>query len=332
MPNSFRLVGDLGGTNARFALVEQQSAIPREIAEVRCSDHESLTPAIRYYLNSKGNPELSEAVIAAGTPIVGDYLKMTNNHWAFSQSEVTAAFHLDNLQFINDFTAQALSLPLLGECDVANIGSGKCVRRGPKAVLGPGTGLGVSGLIPSANGGWAPLQGEGGHVTVVPGTDREAAIIDWMAQTLTDSSGHVSAERLLSGPGLCLLYQSVHAIDNHAIPDRSAAEISNSAINGSDPRAIEALDIFCRQLGAVAGDLALTLGATGGVYIAGGMVPRMLDYVAASQFRTAFESKGRMSKYLSPIATLAVTRRNPALLGAASLLSDRERDRQTNQR
>lgn len=323
MSDSYRLVGDLGGTNARFALVDHDSLIPRDTAEVRCSEHESLTPAIQHYLNSLGNPDLSEAVIAAGTPIVGDYLKMTNNHWAFTQSEVTAAFKLDNLQFINDFTAQALSLPLLGDSDVFQIGPGSCAEKGPMAVLGPGTGLGVSGLIPSktSTGSWAALQGEGGHVTVVPGTDREAAIIDWIAQALPESSGHVSAERLLSGPGLGLLYQSILAVDDVKTATLPASEVAECAISGQDARAVEALDIFCRQLGAVAGDLALTLGATGGVYIAGGMVPRMLDYVAGSEFRNAFESKGRMRKYLSPIATMAVTRRNPALLGAASLLS-----------
>lgn len=324
MPNSFRLVGDLGGTNARFALVDHGSLTPHDTGEVRCDDHESLTPAIQHYLHSLGNPTLSEAVIAAGTPIVGDYLVMTNNHWAFSQSEVKAAFSLDNLQFINDFTAQALSLPWLADDETVQLGGGQQVSGAPMAVLGPGTGLGVSGLIQTTTGagGWAALQGEGGHVTVVPGSEREANAIDWIAQkTRQESFGHVSAERLLSGPGLSLLYQGLCAIDNEAVEALSPAEVSGSALSGTNLRAIEALNIFCRQLGAVAGDLALTLGATGGVYLAGGMVPRMLNYVAASDFRVAFESKGRMSRYLSPIATLAVTRRNPALLGAASLLS-----------
>jgi len=321
MQASTRLVGDIGGTNARFALVDSDSNLPRDIGEIRCADHASLIPAIETYLHERGNPALTEAVIAVGTPIVGDRLTMTNNHWSFSQREISATFGLEQLQFINDFTAQALSLPFLDAADLVQVGGGSCASDGPKAVLGPGTGLGVSGLIPVADGGWTPLQGEGGHVSLVPSGAREQAVVDWLAANLEEDAGHVSAERFLSGPGLEWIYQGLCAADGLEKTEHNAAMITAAAMAQTDTVAAEALAIFCRQLGAVASDLALTLGATGGVYIAGGIVPRLLDYFAVSEFRSAFENKGRCSDYLKLIATQVVVRKNPALQGAASLLS-----------
>ncbi len=317
-----RLVGDIGGTNARFALVPAGTRTPINVGEVRCVDYPSLIPAIESYLQQHANPPLIEAVIAVGTPIVGDWLAMTNNHWAFSQNEISQAFSLQRLKFINDFTAQALSLPYLEPEDLVQVGTGGCVPDGTKAVLGPGTGLGVSGLIPVAGGGWTPLQGEGGHVSLAPVGEREKAVVRWLATTLTDSAGHVSAERFLSGPGLEWIYRGLCATDSVTGANETAAQISAAALARTDKLAAEALAIFCRQLGSVSSDLALTLGATGGVYIAGGIVPRLLDYFMQSDFRHAFENKGRSSDYLKPIATQVVIRHNPALLGASSLLDD----------
>jgi len=321
MKTSKNLVGDIGATHARFGLVDSGANTPSDVLEFYCRDHKTLIPAMHEYLARYGNPALEQAVIAVGTPITGDLLRMTNNDWTFSQSDVKSALGLERLRFINDFTAQALSLPLLQPADLVQVGGGQIKVAATKAVLGPGTGLGVSGLVLGTDGEWTALEGEGGHVTVVAGSQREAAVVDWMSRKLTESHGHVSAERFLSGPGIEWIYQALNAVDQTGSPALLAAEISAAAIAGHDALAVETLSIFYRQLGAVAGDLALTLGATGGVYIAGGIVPRLIDHFACSGFRQAFEGKGRMSEFLAPIPTQVIVCKNPALLGATRLLS-----------
>jgi len=244
---------------------------------------------------------------------------MTNSHWAFSISAMRQALGFERLVVINDFTALALALPDLQVSELRQLGGGAPVPGAPMALIGPGTGLGVSGLIAGdAPGRWLPLQGEGGHVTLAASTAREAAVL----QVLRDEFGHASAERAISGQGLEALYAAVCKLD--AVADfvpLPAAEVSQRALAGHDAQCVEVLDFFCGFLGSVAGNLALTLGAVGGVYIGGGIVPRLGDAFMRSRFRACFEDKGRFRSYLEAIPAYVIhTAVSPALRGAARAL------------
>ncbi len=316
------LVGDIGGTSARFALVETGSIEPQRINELKCAEFESLIPALAHYLESESVTSISAAVIAVATPITGDELRMTNNHWVFSQSSVQQQFGLEHIEFVNDFTALALSVPYLKPEELLTVGASDPqapLIESPEVVgvIGPGTGLGVSGLIPDGQGGWIALQGEGGHVTLAPRSDREREVKRWMAAQF----GHVSAERYLSGPGLTWVHSALCAADGVTAEPLQPAAVTKAAVSGTDSRCAETVEIFCSQLGSCAANLALTIGAEGGVYIGGGIVPRLGDFFSQSGFRAAFEDKGRMSAYLSPLSTRVITAPYPALTGSATRLA-----------
>ena len=244
---------------------------------------------------------------------------MTNGHWAFSIAALQRELGFERLVVINDFSALALALPGLQPSELRQLGGGAAVAGAPRALIGPGTGLGVSGLLAGdAPGRWLPLQGEGGHVTLAASNPREAAVV----QVLRNEFGHASAERAISGQGLEALYAAVCRLD--AIPGSTplpAAEVSRRALAAIDAQCVEALDLFCGFLGIVAGNLALTLGATGGVYIGGGIVPRLGEGFTRSRFRACFEDKGRFRSYLEAIPVFVIhTEVSPALLGAARAL------------
>jgi len=218
---------------------------------------------------------------------------------------------------INDFTALALALPHLAPEHRLQVGRGTPTAGAALGVLGPGSGLGVSGLIPGG-AGWIPLAGEGGHATMAPATDRESAVLDHMRRHFD----HVSAERVLSGPGLVNLYNTLTVLDG--VPSRgyTAAQITDPETGTADPLCSEATAMFCAMLGTMAGNLALTLGARGGIYIGGGIVPRLGQRIAQSPFRAHFEAKGRFSAYLAAIPTYVVSHPLPAFLGCAAVLAD----------
>jgi glucokinase len=218
---------------------------------------------------------------------------------------------------VNDFAAVARAIPCLKRNERYQIGGGKAVANAPVGVLGPGSGLGVGGLISNA-GEWLPISGEGGHVTMAPVTIRESAVLDRMRVRFD----HVSAERVLSGPGLINLYNTLAEIDG--IPARSyaSAQIADLGIGEREPHCREAVDIFCAMLGTIAGNLALTLGARGGIYIAGGIVPKLRPAFDASSFRMRFEEKGRLRPYLANIPTYLITQPIPAFIGLAVMLAD----------
>jgi len=314
-----RLLGDVGGTNARFAWQDCAGAPLRDIATLPTADHASLADAITAYLKSLGRAVPPWCAIGIANPITGDRIQMTNCHWAFSISGMRQALGFERLIVINDFTALALALPDLQASELRQFGGGTSTPGAPMALIGPGTGLGVSGLIPGdAPGRWVPLQGEGGHVTLAASNAREAAVL----QVLRDEFGHASAERAVSGQGLEALYAAVCKLDAVAGFVRlPAAEVSQRALAGQDAQCVEALDLFCGFLGNVAGNLALTLGAVGGVYIGGGIVPRLGDAFTRSRFRGCFEDKGRFRGYLEAIPVYVIhTQVSPALLGAARAL------------
>ncbi|ASK26504.1 glucokinase [Neisseria chenwenguii] len=311
-----RLIADIGGTNARFAL-ETASHVIEQAEVLPCADYDTIVDAMREYLKRVGNPKISHAGVAIANPILGDWVQMTNHHWAFSIETTRQSLGFDTLVFMNDFTAQALAITRVDEADLVQVGGHEPVANAPKAVIGPGTGLGVSGLIPS-NSGWVPLAGEGGHVSFPPFDDAEVMI--W--QYAKKKYGHVSAERFLSGAGLALIYEALATKEGIKPKKLSPAEISESALSGSSPLCRLTLDIFCAMLGTVASNLALTLGASGGVYLCGGIIPRFIEYFKHSPFRNRFENKGRFDAYLAAIPVYVVLSKYPGLTGAAVALNN----------
>lgn len=311
-----RLVADIGGTNARFAL-ETAPQVLQHTDVLAANDYDSIVEAIRTYLARVGNPPIRHAAIAIANPIVGDWVQMTNHHWAFSIETTRQALGLENLILLNDFTAQALAITRMPKEELVQIGGFKQVEDAPKAVIGPGTGLGVSGLIPSKSG-WVPLAGEGGHVSFAPFDDAE--ILIW--QYAKKKYGHVSAERFLSGAGLMLIHEALAQREGVKRQKLSPAEISERALSGTSPLCRLTLDIFCAMLGTVSSNLALTLGASGGVYLCGGIIPRFIDYFKSSPFRNRFENKGRFEAYLAAIPVYIVLSKYPGINGAAVALEN----------
>ena len=314
-PKQTWLVGDIGGTNARFALCDGPGAEPRAALALACEDYPDLAAAADAFLSNHGATRPTHACIAVAGPVGGDQVALTNNAWSFSIEATRARLGLERLLIVNDFTAQALSVPSLGSEDVARIGGGEAVAGAAIAVIGPGTGLGVSGLVP-VGGRWVALPGEGGHLGFAPSDETEVAILDLLRRRF----GRVSCERLVSGPGLVILHQALSALADQAAEPLAPDQIVERALAGTDPLCLDVLERFCAILGTVAGDVALALGARGGIYITGGIVPRILDFFRTSQFRPRFEAKGRLGDYTSAIPTSVITVAMPALTGTARAL------------
>jgi len=288
-----------------------------DVATYPTAEYATVLEAIRAYLQAHAKPTPSWGAIGIATAITGDRVQMTNHHWAFSISEVQHAIGFERLLVINDFTALALSLPALEPWQLRRVGGGEALVGDAVALIGPGTGLGVSGLLHARRGVSVPLDGEGGHVTLGGTNVREDAIV----AALRRRFGHASAERALSGPGLVNLYDAVCELDGVPAKPMTAAALTAASAAGADPQAAEAESLFFSFLGTVAGNLALTLGARGGVYIGGGIVPRLGDRILASDFRDRFEQKGRFQTYLASIPVLVVSAEvSPALIGAARAL------------
>lgn len=313
MIEALRLVADIGGSNARFGLLRGTDRTPSQTRTISTSSFPGILETIRHYLESCGSPSISAAAIAIANPIAGDQVRMTNHDWSFSIEELRESLGLKQLLFLNDFAALALSLPHLAASEMRQIGGGESVAAMPRVLIGPGTGLGVSTLVPAANRQWIAVAGEGGHVTLGASNAREENII----ACCREEFGHVSAERLLSGMGLSNLHRAITRLSNCQYSELTPAEISERGLSGNDAICAEVLSVFCSLLGSVAGNLALTLGARGGVYIGGGIVPKLGEYFHRSPFRSTFEAKGRFSSYLAPIPAYVIHADNPALIGAA---------------
>ncbi|OQS46482.1 glucokinase [Chromobacterium violaceum] len=311
-----RLLGDVGGSNARFAL-ETAPGVIEDILTLSNERYPTLEDALRDYLAQVGARRVAHAAIGIANPLNGDLVRMTNCHWSFSIEAARRALGLSTLLLLNDFTALALALPRLPRRELAQVGGGAPRPDAPLALIGPGTGLGVSALVPHA-GGWRALAGEGGHTSFAPANEREIGIWRYASARF----GHVSHERLLSGSGLSLLHRALCALDGAEEAGLPPAEVSARGLSGADARCREALEIFCALLGSAAGNLALTLGARGGVYIGGGIVPRLSGFFEQSPFRRRFEDKGRMSAYLADIPVYLITSAYPALPGVAAHLAD----------
>lgn len=314
-----RLVADIGGSNARFAWIGAPGARASHVQKLAVPDHACPASAVRTYLDRLARSlgpayrPPRHAALAVATPVVADEIRFTNSHWAFSRRQLQADLGLHSLQVLNDFEALALSLPHLGPDQLRAHGA-LPQARGMLAVVGPGTGLGVAGLV-QTRGGWQALPGEGGHATLAAGDDFEAEVL----RAARRRHGHVSAERLLSGIGLPTLHQAVAEVMGQPVADPLAADqVVERGRDGSDAVCARSLETFCALLGSFAGNVALTLGARGGVFIGGGIVPRIADLFFASGFRERFESKGRMTPYLQAIPTALITDTLVALTGAAA--------------
>jgi glucokinase len=328
--NEINIIADIGGTNMRVALIDAQGEIAN-ITIYACAEHESLAFVLtdfmtRHQLMGK----TINACLAIACPVDKDLIVMTNLPWQFSQSQLKAQLKLNELVLINDFTAIAHSIPHLGADQKVQIGEGNVIANKPISICGAGTGLGVANLI-SIDSCWHSLSGEGGHVDFAPVDEQEIAIL----QFLSKKYARVSSEQLLSGLGIEQIYQALSFVKNGEATMLSAKDIAGKALSGECTLCVETLAQFCRILGSFAGNLALTLGSYGGVYIAGGIVPRFVDFFADSEFRKRFEAKGRLSSFNQPIPTFVVTEEQPGLLGAAAYLdqfmSEKSKANYTNQ-
>jgi len=310
-----RLVGDIGATNARFARLDAAGNVV-SARVFACDDFPTVESAIAAYVAEESvAAPLTEAALAVASPVTADRVTLTNHPWSFSIAALRKALGLARLVVVNDFAAAALAVPRLKPGERIAIGGGAPVEGEPIALLGPGTGLGISGLVQTSSG-WLAIPGEGGHATMPAADARESAVLERMRRRFD----HVSAERVLSGPGLVNLYNTIAELEGVPAAPFSPAQIADRKIGEGDPLAREALAMFCAMLGTVAGNLALTFGARGGVYITGGIVPRLGAAFAASRFRSRFEAKGRFEAYLAAIPTYVVTHPVPAFLGLAALL------------
>nr|WP_314568991.1 glucokinase [uncultured Pseudomonas sp.] len=308
------LIGDIGGTNARFAIWENDAL--HSVRVFATADYTSPEHAIGVYMADlklqKG--DIGAACLAVAGPVDGDEFRFTNSHWRLSRKAFCQTLQVGHLLLINDFTAMALGMTRLQPDEYQLVCEGEADPARPAVVIGPGTGLGVGTLIGLRNG-WMALPGEGGHVDLPVGSPREAQLRAHIEAQI----GHVSAETILSGGGLLRLYQTVCEVDGHKPSCDSPAQVTEAGLAG-DPVARETLEQFCRFLGRVAGNNVLTVGGRGGVYIVGGVIPRFLDIFMQSGFAESFADKGCMSDYFKGIPVWVVTAEFSGLLGAGVAL------------
>jgi len=311
------LLADIGGTNVRFATLAPDGKIGAVEAWLTAL-YPDFATAVRTYAEIAGvTLPFERAAVCAAGPLEGDHIDLTNCAWKISRAEIAAATGAKTPLLVNDFAAVAQALPVLGDSDLIHFGGTAPLDLAPKVVLGPGTGLGVAALVPNEARKWIVVAGEGGHVDLAPSNDREIAVVFHLLR----EHGHVSVERVLSGPGLETLYLAIASLDGIAVKTKPiAADIAKAARAKTDPVATETVQLFTGWLGAVAGNLALAFGGRGGVYIAGGIVPQWGALFDAKLFRHRFEAKGRMRNYLQPIPTYLITANDLAFRGLAELL------------
>jgi glucokinase len=309
------LVADIGGTHVRFGL-ETPAGIEGAVT-LRCADYASLTDAARSFVAQGSGPRPRRAAFAVAGPVQGDTVRMTNHVWTFSIEGVRQELDLDRLKVLNDFAALALALPALSGKDLTEVKTGSLDKQAPKGVLGPGTGLGVAALVPAGKG-WKALTTEGGHRDLAAQSEREWQIV----RQLRERFEHVSVERVLSGPGLANLYEAISRLSDTEPQSLTPAAVVAGAREGSEPACVEATQLFSSWLGAVASDLAVTLGAFGGIYLGGGILPKMGKVFDADRFRERFLAKGRFRDYLRPIPVYLITLPHATLVGAARALTD----------
>ncbi len=315
------LVADIGGTNARFGLVHGPDLDVQDIVTMPGADFPGPSEAASAYLEQvraggARRPRPQRAAFAIATPITGDTIKLTNSRWIVAKQEIEAALGVHELRLLNDFEVLAHALPHLRTDDVVPLGGPPFDRQRPMAVIGPGTGLGVAACVPHA-GGWIALPGEGGHVTAAAADDFESDVL----RALRAEFDHVSAERVLAGIGLAGLHRAVARVRGTPVETLTPEEITRRALEANAADCTATLDVFCAMLGTFAGNVALTVGARGGVFIAGGIAQKLRDLLPRSRFRARFEAKGRFASYMAGIGTGLIVAPAVAMTGAARALA-----------
>lgn len=309
------LVADIGGTHARFALANLETLEIQNFKKLRVSDYESLEAATTSYLETLSFRPLLAGFAVAG-PVGGERISLTNSSWSFTREAMRAVTTTDHIAFVNDYEALAYALPKLSERDYRKVGGEPSAKQATKAVVGPGTGLGVAGLAWS-RAGWCAVPGEGGHSSFAAADAEEFKIL----QQMQADFGHVSAEMLISGPGLAKAYLTLAELQGRQAVKCAPPEIIERALSRNDPLAVKVVELFAFWLGRFAGDAALFFGARGGMYIGGGIAPRILNILTAGDFRKGFNSKGRMTEYMKAIPIYVIVADDAGLRGAAVFLS-----------
>jgi glucokinase len=314
------LIGDIGGTNARFALIADRDAPLERLPDIQTVEHPTIEDAIEKAVLTRTPLRPRAAILALAGPIAGEAVSLTNCDWIFEPRKLIPRFGLSTMILLNDFEALSLCLPGLGPADVDPIGDGKALPERPRVVVGPGTGLGAGALI-HARGAWIPVPGEGGHIDLGPVTERDFAL--W--PHLEKSFGRFSAETLLCGPGMMRIYRGIASFEARPATFRTPAEVTAAGLDGSDPTSVETLDFFVTHLGRLAGNLAVVFVATGGVYLAGGISARIAPALKSGAFREAFVAKDPHRHIMAEMMTAIIAKPDPALSGIADFARHPER-------
>ncbi|MFC3071747.1 glucokinase [Shinella pollutisoli] len=314
------LIGDIGGTNARFALLVDAFAEPRSFPIVKTADFANIDEALQRSILDTTSVQPRSAILALAGPIEGDEVPLTNCPWVVRPRDMIGKLGFEDVVLVNDFEAQALAIASLSDTDREKIGGGGERPAASRAVLGPGTGLGVAGLV-HARHAWFPVPGEGGHVDMGPRTERDYQIWPF----LEPIEGRISAEQLLCGRGIMNIYRAVSAADGDDPVLATPADVTARALAQEDRAAIETIALFSTYLGRVAGDIAMIFMAKGGVYLAGGISQKILPALRGPEFRAAFEDKAPHTALLRSIPTYVVTHPVAALVGLAAFARMPER-------
>jgi len=313
---SYSLVADIGATNARFALVAVRGSQLKNIKILQCTKFETIQQAIKFYLDSNKDIQIDSACIATAGTVHLDTFKPSNNNWVIHKADVSSLLGNIQVRWINDFNAQALATTKLTDIDVVTIKVGTEQPGRLRLAIGPGTGLGLCGLLRSSDG-WVSVPTQGGHSDFAPNTPLEIEILSLLQKRF----GHVAVERILSGPGIVNLYKALCQINGQDILFHSPAEITAAAINPNPEQiSCETLKLFCQIFGSVTGSIALTTGSLGGIYITSDLIKNFLDFFVASDFVQSFENKGRMEYFMTDIPIYLSKKENMGLLGASQAL------------
>ena len=314
------LIGDIGGTNARFAIVPDRDAAVEPLSPVATADFPDIETAVGEGVFAYSGLRPRSALIDVAGPIGDEGVDLTNADWVIRPRDTIRRTGMEDVILLNDFEALALALPALESADVVQIGDAPEPAEGAKVVIGPGTGLGVGALVRAA-GLWVPVPGEGGHVSLGPAEADEFAV--W--ENIEPERGRISAEAVFSGRGIVRLYNAVAKTEGMAALYDKPAAVTEAALKGGDPAAVKTLSLYCRLLGRLAGDMALVFMARGGVYVGGGISPRILPFLLQGEFRRAFEAKAPHAAVMARIPTFVIVRENPALAGLAAFARTPER-------
>jgi glucokinase len=310
------LLGDIGGTNSRFGLIELGSMAVADVEVLKNDNFSGLEAAISHYLDKRGINALAGAAVDVAAPVDRETITLTNRDWTFSAESLRKAAKAKRFRLLNDFEALAWSLPHLEADDVVQIGGRVSTTPQLKAVLGPGTGLGGALCAPLPQGGWMPIPGEMGHITLPVATAEELALKD----ALVGKDKFAEVEDVLTGPGLLALYKVIATKPRHTTPE----QVLKAALAGDDAEADKTLDHFMTFLMRLAGDVGMGVQARGGVYLAGGIAPSIVKRLQEPKYRAVFEDKGRIATLMQAIPLFVITDSFPAFKGCAAAINAKD--------